>query len=478
MSDFDLGFRIAPGAFVVLVAIVLAIVVPWSISVHFTWSSRVRRLLEHEGFIVREMERRWLTRGPFPDLRPPGLKHHKEWLVRVVVEDRAHLPRTGWVRWRRKWPWEAADTWAVRWDEASAHGPAGRRPGLSTVVFMALVLPPALAGLVAAAYLLGRSIQQPQGAEEPRQTTGEPVVYEIRCRGGEGVFRLRQRSGGLQTEATGQVWVAQMSLDFRASPRAAGADAAGLEPGTCSWIDRPLNELEPRSIRFEAPAIHTTSVPHAILPEPGRSPDDNDLRDPVKYWSFFVFNTNQGFLQATSYRRWNSATRPANDRPIAPPSVAHSEIVQRFVCERSYTNFARGYQHSGFYVDREGGVYRFSVEAETLAPSLPPPDPTEAGIEATYGSGIVLVGRVAADELLAMFRLIPAAARAGYSKRVSAGADRGALVSACYLFDAAQKRYRAVELDVKGDWEYRNLAPEAETLAKWLMSLERPPEHK
>jgi hypothetical protein len=486
-------FDDSAAAFVVLAAMALFFVVAngFILHRHLTWAPRVRRLLEQDGFHVRHLERRWLTRGPFPDMRPPGLKHHKEWLVRVVAEDRELRPRAGWVRWHRKWPWEAADKWAVRWDEEPWSGqPAdarsARKPGLSTAVFMALILLPALAGLGLGAYLLGRGIDQPQprnpsalqqaaSAPAPTPTPGfsTGAGYEIRCRGGDGAFRLQQLSGGPRSGAGGQVWVAQMSLEFRASPLAAGPDGAGLIPGTCAWIDRPLNDLEPRSIRFEAPATHSTSVPHSTFPTPGLSPDVNHLKDLSTYWSFFAYNTNQGFLQATSHRRWDPPAPPPSDA-AAGTTTAPNEIVQRFVCERSYQNFAWGYQHSGIYVDREGSVYRFPVEDRARPGPLQQPNPTEAEMEAKFGQSVALIGRVPADELLAMFRLIPAAAKGGYSERVSASRDRGAFVTACYLFDAAEKRYREVELDVKGDWEYRNLAPEAETLTKWLASLDRP----
>ena len=491
------GIRLddSAAAYVLLAAIALFFVVAngfiWYR--HLTWASRVRRLLEHEGFHVRRMERRWLTRGPFPDMQPPGLKHHKEWLVRVVGVDREHRPRAGWVRWHRKWPWEAADRWAVRWDEGPSSEvwgdePVARKRGLSTAVFMGLILPPALAGLGMGVYLLTRSVQErgQQTAAAPQQTASAPAPtsgastagYEIRCRGGDGAFRLQQLSGGPRPEAGGQVWVALMSLEFHASPLAAGPDAAGLIPGTCAWIDRPLNDREPRSIRFEAPATHTTSASPGISPTPGLSPDVSHLKDPAKYWSFFAYNTNQGFLQATSYRPWDPPAPLPPDRTSGTATTAPNEIVQRFVCERSYTNFAWGYQHSGIYVDREGGVYRFPVENRVRPRPLQHANPTEAEMEAKYGQSVALIGRVPADALLAMFRLIPAAAKGGHSERVSASRDRGAFVSACYLFDAAEKRYREVELDVKGDWEYRNLAPEAETLTKWLASLDRPLERK
>jgi hypothetical protein len=483
-------------AYVVLAAMAVVFVAVNACYLHrlFTWAPRVRRLLEQEGLRVRHMERRWLTRGPFPDMRLPGARRHKEWLVRVVVEDREQRPRAGWIRWQKKWPWQAADTWAVRWDDGQSSEPWGATPsarkrGLSTAVFMALSLLPGLAGLGLAVSLLARGwfdLAQPlnpsvhqQAATVPADTTDVSTAagYEIRCRGGEAGLHLRQLAGGPRTDAAGQAWVALMSLEFRASPLAAGPDGAGLIPGTCAWIDRPLNEDEPRSIRFEAPATHTPSARHGTVPTPGLSPDVNHLKDLAEYWSFFAFNTNQGFLQATSHRRWDPPAPSPPDAAMGTDTTPSIEIVQRFVCERSYTNYAWGFQHAGIYVDREGGVHRFDA-GNRMPPGPLESTPTEAEMDAKYGRSVALIGRVPADELLAMFRLIPAASKGAYSDRVSASRDRGAFVTMCYVFDAAERRYRAVELDVQGDWEYRNLTPEAETLTKWLAALDRPLERK
>ncbi len=101
-------------------------------------------------------------------------------------------------------------------------------------------------------------------------------------------------------------------------------------------------------------------------------------------------------------------------------STTTGQIVQRFVCERSYTNFATGYQHSGIYVDRDGGVYRFDVQIAGY-PRLPQgPDLTEAEMENKYGAERKLLRTVAAGELQAMFQLIRAAAKGHLSKKVSA----------------------------------------------------------
>jgi hypothetical protein len=142
---------------------------------------------------------------------------------------------------------------------------------------------------------------------------------------------------------------------------------------------------------------------------------------------------------------------------------SRGEIVQRFICERSYTNFAWGYAHTGIYVDRDGGVYRFSVRSATL-PRTAGSARTEPEMRAKYGPDAVRVRTVPRAELLANFRLIAAAAKGEYSPRVAGGADRGATVSSCYLFDGADGRYREVVLDAQGDWQYRNLSSEARKL--------------
>ena len=146
-------------------------------------------------------------------------------------------------------------------------------------------------------------------------------------------------------------------------------------------------------------------------------------------------------------------------------------IVQRFLCERSYMNHAYGYRHSGIFVDRDGSIYEFRVEHTIPPQPRRTPDLTEAEMDDKYGTERRRIGTVPAVELRAMYQLIPAAARGRFSRTVSGGADRGGVVSSCYVFDTVTKRYREIELTVAGDWEYHNLAPEARTLATWLASL-------
>jgi hypothetical protein len=132
----------------------------------------------------------------------------------------------------------------------------------------------------------------------------EAGTYELRCRGGEDLFRIQG------PEATGSD---TLQLYFNWAEGAARPDGGGLMPGTCSWIDRAWHEGEPSRIDF------TTSGPLAAVTQP--------LQDSTKYWSFWVFNTSEGHFVAR--RNGPSKERPApvgvQGRP--PPQVASSSAA-------------------------------------------------------------------------------------------------------------------------------------------------------
>jgi hypothetical protein len=134
-------------------------------------------------------------------------------------------------------------------------------------------------------------------------------AYELRCRGERGAFDWQHPDLSSQT----------VVLRFRPSPNAAGANGAGLLPGTCSWIDRPLSDAEPREIRFRAPMYPGGDESHPLLAleyaTEGRV--IVYLADPARYWSFFVYNTNQSYLQAVNHNAWQ---RTLNRRRRPPPT--------------------------------------------------------------------------------------------------------------------------------------------------------------
>lgn len=72
---------------------------------------------------------------------------------------------------------------------------------------------------------------------------------ELRFRGGPGAFKF-EKYGEDRVLPSGETQVV-LRFTFRASPLAAGMTGSGLQPGTCSSVDRPLNDKEPRAVVFE-----------------------------------------------------------------------------------------------------------------------------------------------------------------------------------------------------------------------------------
>jgi hypothetical protein len=128
--------------------------------------------------------------------------------------------------------------------------------------------------------------------------TSAQTAYEIRCRGNTSNNGFDWQHPDLNSQT--------VVLRFQASPNASGARGDGLLPGTCSWIDRPLNDAEPREIRFTAPMYPggDPTQPLLALQQATEGRIIMYLSDASRYWSFFVYNTNQGYLQAVNHAPW------------------------------------------------------------------------------------------------------------------------------------------------------------------------------
>src|SRR5713226_5954393 len=128
-------------------------------------------------------------------------------------------------------------------------------------------------------------------------------TYRLICRGGPGM-RVRISPGDVRNSYQ------KLGLFFNKSGRAAGQTGKPLQPGTCAWVDRPLNAQEPDIV---AQHIRQGFQYHVDVDRGGHvtrfTPETsiyawvNDVRDPDKFWTFYAYNTNQGELRATrSYR--------------------------------------------------------------------------------------------------------------------------------------------------------------------------------
>ncbi len=151
-------------------------------------------------------------------------------------------------------------------------------------------------------------------------------AYELRCRGGG----LRFNSSPGRSLPTGEQMM-NVTVGFIAGTQAAGGRAENLKPGQCSWVDRGFRQGEPSQIRVEIvyfaqqqQARHGSLVdrsPTAAEHYPDAQNIPQYLSDANHYWSFWVYNTNNGYLQATGQRYFKPLRAIPKDRTKIPSPV-------------------------------------------------------------------------------------------------------------------------------------------------------------
>src|SRR4029079_11562691 len=144
----------------------------------------------------------------------------------------------------------------------------------------------------------------PSDAEAFDPSMAMQQSYELRCRGGG----LKFNSTPGSTSSSGDQMM-NMTVDFTAGTQAAGGRAENLKPGQCSWVDRGLRNGEPTQIRLEIvyfaqqqQARHGSPVdrsPTAAESYPDAQNVPQYLTNSDHYWSFWVYNTANGYLQST-----------------------------------------------------------------------------------------------------------------------------------------------------------------------------------
>jgi hypothetical protein len=138
-------------------------------------------------------------------------------------------------------------------------------------------------------------------------------TYEMHCRGGAG---LSVKSSPGQYSAGGTRTM-HLTLKFNGgrTREKVGSDGTRLNVGHCSWVDRDLRSGEPTEIHFDLleynPDRHlypaslnddalTEAAPDAYLMPRYMWSSDH-------FWSFWVYNTNKGYLQSARSRPFKPA---------------------------------------------------------------------------------------------------------------------------------------------------------------------------
>lgn len=122
---------------IVAVAVVIAV----SVRVYASWRSlrapaEIERWLRQRGLEPERMERRWLTRGPFADIRPAGVEH-SGLLFHLRARDHTGAPVTGWIWLPPGWQLMSSERWRLHLSPGDTSRPVGVSTPLFTLMLMA-----------------------------------------------------------------------------------------------------------------------------------------------------------------------------------------------------------------------------------------------------------------------------------------------------------------------------------------------------
>ena len=152
-------------------------------------------------------------------------------------------------------------------------------------------------------------------------------------------------------------------------------------------------------------------------------------------------------------------------------SVIGPPFEQEILFEVAYSNFAWGTQSTGWYLTREGALYRYDTGLDDVGDLLRRSETmTYEAVTAKYGAAPELVGSVDTAELFAMHARL-AEARRGALVASASCLDAGESEAVGWLYEEAGSTYSPVLLGVSGDITVENTAPAAAELLAWLLPL-------
>lgn len=154
---------------------------------------------------------------------------------------------------------------------------------------------------------------------------------------------------------------------------------------------------------------------------------------------------------------------------VAHANQTPSPVLGEIIFDCYHVNFAWGYRLDGFYIDKNGKIFKYNRNGD---PWLP--DSVKQGGMVYPESDLYdkyknkqLIGNVEQQYLQSKIVLIQKAARGKLSRRHT-GNDAGASGCVAYLFSPEKKEYREIRLGSSGDYEEINSSSAAHELFKWL----------
>ena len=165
------------------------------------------------------------------------------------------------------------------------------------------------------------------------------------------------------------------------------------------------------------------------------------------------------------------------NQPAAPPRAAPAVATLDPVFDCYQANSAWGFALAGKVIDAEGKVWSYGKRGKAWLPTLVKEGDaiylTAADLQAKFVEAQE-AGGVDAKALTDNCALIAKAAEGKLTQTDTGTRDAGTSTCHAYIHDAAQQRYRDIELGSDGgvsDTRVANSAAEALTLLTWLKSI-------
>jgi hypothetical protein len=143
--------------------------------------------------------------------------------------------------------------------------------------------------------------------------------------------------------------------------------------------------------------------------------------------------------------------------------------------EHYYINNAWGYQHAGYFIDKNGQILTYEekdVNHHTSAWNFPDNNGyiTARALNENLSQTTISQTRVDVSELEKYTNLISQVKENDFTEQ-SRGRDKGAFVNVCYLYNETTKTYKRIVLSENGDWIRTNNSPAAKSIDEWLKTI-------
>ena len=143
------------------------------------------------------------------------------------------------------------------------------------------------------------------------------------------------------------------------------------------------------------------------------------------------------------------------DAPLIP---AEQEMIFRY----EYQNNARIFQQQGWYMDKQGGVYKYSYERIFDSHKL-----SEYKFHLKFKVRPTLIAQIPVDVLKRKLQLVERLKNGEYEEK-SVANDAGTGKVSAFLENAKTGEYQQINLMTHGDYEGKNASIEAVELLEWL----------